>query len=135
MIGVSLGVTLMLCDIAESKWMPSWFDADDSTEEWWTPGEVIPIDSKETFFDKVASKRTHHVKGETPWFIKFYSPVCPHCQKFAWTWWSFCITHEDDVRVAEVDCTTEEGKPLCSYFNIKSVPTVLYFPIHSNKYY
>jgi hypothetical protein len=43
-------------------------------------------------------------------------------------WTEFHQTRKDDINVAKVDCTSEEGKPLCQRFDIRGYPSVLYFP-------
>lgn len=63
------------------------------------------------------------------WFIKFYAPWCGHCKKLAPVWETLHQNNKDKpLNVGKVDCTTEEGKPLCSQFNIRGFPSLLYFP-------
>jgi thioredoxin-like negative regulator of GroEL len=48
-----------------------------------------------------------------PWFIKFYSPTCPHCVRLAPTWTKMASELRNQVDVAEVNCLS---KP-CKFFN------------------
>ena len=52
-------------------------------------------------------------------FVKFYAPWCGHCKKLAPEW---AKLEDEDVVVAEVDCTSE--KRLCSKYGVKGFPTL-----------
>lgn len=71
---------------------------------------------------------TNQVSTENPWFIKFYAPWCGHCKRLAPTWDELASLHTSELNVGKVDCTTDEGKPLCSDYEIRGFPTVLFFP-------
>jgi len=46
--------------------------------------------------------------------------------------------HKDDLNVAKVDCTTDNGKPLCKEYNINGYPTLYFFPVeeeNNGKFY
>ncbi|KAG7351537.1 thioredoxin [Nitzschia inconspicua] len=61
-------------------------------------------------------------------FIKFFAPWCGHCRAMADDWkkledeWS---GHEVGL-VAEVDCTSDEGQPICEDFQVEGFPTIMY---------
>lgn len=42
--------------------------------------------------------------GRIPWFIKFYAPWCPHCQRLAPTWKDMAAQLRNQVNVGEVNC-------------------------------
>lgn len=61
-------------------------------------------------------------------FIKFYAPWCGHCRAMADDWTRL----EEDWKshpiafVGDVDCTSDEGRPLCEDFEIATFPTLIY---------
>jgi len=67
------------------------------------------------------------LKTHLPWFIKFYAPWCGHCKNMAPAWEQLHEQHADTFNVAQVDCTEEEAKQLCSDFNVQGFPTLLFF--------
>jgi protein disulfide-isomerase-like protein len=87
-------------------------------------------------FDQVVTNQK--VVSENPWFVKFYAPWCGHCKHLAPVWADLYDTHKDSLNVAKVDCTSDQGKALCSEYEIRGYPTLLYFPSdpeHSDKYF
>ena len=62
------------------------------------------------------------------YMVKFYAPWCGHCKKLAPTWNQFADEQAGVINVGKVDCTEETNKALCSQFNVKGYPTLLYFP-------
>jgi len=46
------------------------------------------------------------MSSETPVFIMFYSPECPHCHAWAPTWYELAVKlqSDNDVRIAKVRC-------------------------------
>ncbi len=59
-------------------------------------------------------------------FIKFYAPWCGHCKKLAPDWSKLTKAYEGSSTglVAEVDCTTAQGKGLCADYGVKGYPTL-----------
>lgn len=66
--------------------------------------------------------------SEKAWFIKFFAPWCGHCKHLAPTWSEFNRLHMDEINVGLVDCTSEASQPLCSKFEVRGYPTLLFFP-------
>lgn len=104
--------------------------ATDATPE----AEAVPAAPREpTILDGsnwnelVIDKETNNVKGDKGWFIKFYAPWCGHCKKLAPVWTEFAES-SPDVNVAKIDCTSDEGKPICKDFGVKGYPTLIWFP-------
>ena len=94
------------------------------------PGVELPIEIDQTnFMDLVLDPITEELKGDTPWFIEFFAPWCPHCQHLAPVWDQFYRDNKETLNVARVDCTSDDGKSLCRKFMIRSYPTLLYFPV------
>ena len=62
--------------------------------------------------------------GDKPWFIKFYAPWCGHCKRMEPVWTELYQRNKGKFNVAKVDCTSDEGKALCSQFKVKGYPTV-----------
>uniref|UniRef100_A0A1B6DFB0 Thioredoxin domain-containing protein n=1 Tax=Clastoptera arizonana TaxID=38151 RepID=A0A1B6DFB0_9HEMI len=77
------------------------------------------IELTDTNFEKYTDKGNY--------FIKFYAPWCGHCQKLAPTWEELAKTFESDetVNIAKIDCT--EHKSMCSLYDVKGYPTLLWF--------
>ena len=53
------------------------------------------------------------MKGDKAWFIKFFAPWCGHCKHIAPVWKEFYNSHNNEVNVAKVDCTSKEAKEVC----------------------
>ena len=88
---------------------------------------------KTNFGELVLEEKTNKFIGDKPWFIKFYAPWCGHCKKLAPVWDELYEMHKDTVNIGKVDCTSDEGKPLCQHYEIRGYPTLLYFPIEEDK--
>lgn len=64
------------------------------------------------------------------WFIKFYSPSCPHCVKLAPFWEAAGLKYENyksshNFHLGSVDCQVQGD--LCQKQNIKGYPTLLLY--------
>lgn len=97
----------------------------------------IKLDAS-NFNELVVDVQTGALITEKPWFIKFYAPWCGHCKQLAPIWDELYNIHNQDLNVADVDCTTDEGRKLCTDFSVSGYPTLFFFPVEeeeSGKYY
>lgn len=69
---------------------------------------------------------------EKPWFIKFFAPWCGHCKRLGPTWDELHQNQRGELNVGRVDCTTEAGRPLCTHFEVRGYPTLLFFTASEN---
>ncbi|KAK5686627.1 hypothetical protein LTS10_002749 [Elasticomyces elasticus] len=60
-----------------------------------------------------------------PWFVKFYTPWCSHCQALAPNWAGMARQTRGELNIGEVNCETE--KRLCKDVRVKGYPTLLFF--------
>ncbi|KAK5737220.1 hypothetical protein LTR17_006830 [Elasticomyces elasticus] len=60
-----------------------------------------------------------------PWFVKFYTPWCSHCQALAPNWAGMSRQLRRELNIGEVNCETE--KRLCKDVRVKGYPTLLFF--------
>ena len=70
-----------------------------------------------------------------PWFVKFYAPWCPHCQRLEPIWDAFYHKNKSKINVASVDCTSSYGSLVCKEYEVKGYPTLLYFPAGGSVYH
>ena len=56
------------------------------------------------------------------------SSWCGHCKKMKPAWDELMEFYKDSKHylVAEVECTTDEGKPLCAEYGVRGYPTIKY---------
>jgi thiol-disulfide isomerase/thioredoxin len=56
------------------------------------------------------------------------APWCGHCKKMAPDWEKLMEEFKDSpgVLIADVDCTSDGGKPLCQEFGVRGYPTLKY---------
>ena len=59
------------------------------------------------------------------WFIKFYAPWCPHCQRLAPEWLQMAPLVKEHCKTGGVDCT--KYPDTCTRFGAYSYPTIKYF--------
>lgn len=77
--------------------------------------------------------------GSVPWFIKFYSPSCPHCKVLAPTWVELASQFRDQLNIGEVNCQVLRGRifiliksfyftnmliDVCAEYGIEGFPTL-----------
>lgn len=85
------------------------------------------IPNMEGISTKLSSKTFHELVTSSlePWFIKFYAPWCPHCQKMAPNWAEMAKEMKGILNVGEVNCDVESH--LCKDVHARSYPTILFF--------
>jgi len=68
------------------------------------------------------------IKGKNA-FVKFFAPWCGHCKKMAPAWTELEGKFKDvaGVEVFDVDCTSAEGKEICTKAGVRGYPTLQYF--------
>ncbi|KAF1813225.1 disulfide isomeras-like protein [Eremomyces bilateralis CBS 781.70] len=59
------------------------------------------------------------------WFVKFYSPGCPHCIHMAPNWVEMARAMKGKLNVGEVNCDIE--RQLCKDAKVKMFPTISFF--------
>jgi len=61
-------------------------------------------------------------------FLKYFAPWCGHCKKMARDWEMLAEewTNDENGLVAEIDCTSHLGKPLCEQHGVDAYPTIKY---------
>ena len=59
--------------------------------------------------------------------VKFFSPYCPHCTKFApiYKEFAFRMTNEENIVIAELDCSVY--RDTCGIYKIGGYPSVQFF--------
>ena len=72
---------------------------------------------KDNIFSLVIDENTNLLqKCEKGFFLKFFSPWCPHCQNMAAAWDEFHNKEGHYVHVGSVDCTSDESRKICVEF-------------------
>ena len=88
----------------------------------------------EQIFDStIVDSETLQVKGDKPWFIKFFAPWCGHCKNLAPTWDEFHKRHSHEVNIGRIDCTDENSRSVCGQFGVRGYPTLIF--LKEGKYY
>lgn len=62
-------------------------------------------------------------------FVKFFAPWCGHCRRIAPTWEDLArkTVGNTDITIAEVDCTSEASKELCTQEGVEGYPTMILY--------
>eukprot|EP01062_Namystynia_karyoxenos_P009955 TRINITY_DN1351_c0_g3_i1.p1 TRINITY_DN1351_c0_g3~~TRINITY_DN1351_c0_g3_i1.p1 ORF type:complete len:224 (+),score=124.23 TRINITY_DN1351_c0_g3_i1:89-673(+) len=62
-------------------------------------------------------------------FIKYFAPWCGHCKRMKPDWDKLMGEFEtsSSVIVADVDCTSDGGKPICDEKGVQGFPTIKYY--------
>jgi thiol-disulfide isomerase/thioredoxin len=66
-------------------------------------GRVVDLTSDS--FDRIVK-----APGSGPWFVEFFAPWCPHCQRLAPTWKDLAKVLRETVNIGKVDCTKNGGE-------------------------
>jgi protein disulfide-isomerase-like protein len=76
----------------------------------------------------LSSKNWEEKTGGKTVFVKFFAPWCGHCKKLKPDWDKLMdeFAESPTALVADVDCTTDGGKPLCDANGVKGYPTLKY---------
>jgi thiol-disulfide isomerase/thioredoxin len=80
------------------------------------------------FNELVINAETNEPISEKGWFVKFYAPWCGHCKRLAPIWDQLYLNNQDRLNVGKVDCTSDDGKGLCSHYEIRGYPSLIFFP-------
>ena len=92
--------------------------------------EDLPFElNEQNFYELVVDKATDTVSSEKPWFIKFFAPWCGHCKRLAPVWDELHQKNKGELNVGKVDCTGDLARPLCTHYEVKGYPTLLFFPV------
>ena len=54
-----------------------------------------------------------------------YAPWCGHCKALAPVWDDLWDAHQNQINVASVDCTADDGADICRQFSIRGFPSLL----------
>lgn len=68
------------------------------------------------------------LKSDKPVIIDLYATYCSPCKMLAPVLDELAVEYGDKLTIYKVD--TEEQPEICKYFKIRSVPTVVYIPVH-----
>lgn len=82
------------------------------------PDGVSELLTPETF-------QAHVTMTQDPWFIKFYAPLCHHCQAMAPAWEQLSKSMQGKLNIGEVNC--EKESRLCKDVGARAFPTVMFF--------
>ena len=68
------------------------------------------------------------IKASTvPVLVDFWAPWCGPCLAFSPVIEQFAAEHTDKVKVAKVNIDTEENQSIGARYNIRAIPTLLWF--------
>lgn len=95
--------------------------------------EAVVNLTQESFKRLVIDPTNRKLVDTKPWFIKFYAPWCGHCKHLAPVWEDLAANNLQELNVGKVDCTTDESKDLCSQYEVRGYPTLLYFPVEEDR--
>ena len=69
-------------------------------------------------------------RGDKPAIVDFYASWCGPCRALAPVLEELAAEYGDQIYIYKVD--TDEQSELASYFNIRSIPTLLFIPMEGN---
>jgi Thioredoxin domain-containing protein len=70
-------------------------------------------------------------KGDKPCIVNFTAPWCVYCQRLKPILEEFADKFINDIYIYNVDVDKEED--LDKFFNIRTIPTLLFCPINGNR--
>jgi protein disulfide-isomerase len=79
----------------------------------------LSVDLDHTSFTRKITTR------QDPWFVKFYSPRCPHCNEMAPAWTQLARSMRGQLNIGEVNCDIQ--RELCKDAKIDAYPSLFYF--------
>jgi thioredoxin len=82
---------------------------------------------KQKVWDYEASPNEIKYLGDKPCLIDFYADWCGWCRKIAPFMEEFCNTFDGEIYVYKVN--TDKHKALQALFQIKGLPTTMFFPM------
>lgn len=70
-----------------------------------------------------------HVLERGVTFVKFYAPWCGHCKRLTPRWEELAAKFAGvgQVKVAKMDCTDPDNKPVCSEQDVNGFPTIFIY--------
>ena len=96
-------------------------------------GEAVITLDQTIFNQQVIDPVSRKLIGTKPWFVEFYAPWCGHCKHLAPIWEDFAANHQEEIHIGKVDCTADESKDLCSQYEVRGYPSLLYFPVEEER--
>lgn len=81
---------------------------------------VVALETEDTFDTFIADNEVT--------MVEFYAPWCGHCKKLLPEFEKAATKlAEEDIKLAKVDCTSDDNKDLCSRFGVTGYPTIKFF--------
>lgn len=88
--------------------------------------------TKETFASKVYNYEAHpdawQYEGDKPCLVDFYATWCGPCKALAPILEELAEEYDGKIQIYKVDVDQEEE--LAAAFNVRSIPTLLWIPLH-----
>lgn len=88
-------------------------------------------DFKEKIYDYEANPQSFQYKGELPAIVDFYASWCRPCQALGPVLEE--LTEEYAGKIAIYKVNVDENEDLSQFFDIRSIPTLLYIPTNGEQ--